>query len=185
MFASASNATLKILFGQAGPSDFPYDPSHRLTVACLALAVLANAALASYLRSPAIALVSATVNIAFMALFTRFCLARAKMENRFQQTFNAVLATSGLLTLAMVPFFAKLAPVLIEMAELLAKNPDLANQPDKLPQPPGGAVAMLLLLGIWQIVVLCRIFLLAVGTWMMLAFLGILLLMIGLQVGAG
>lgn len=185
MFASALATTLKILFGKAGPADFPFDPSHRLTVACVALAVLANAALASYLRSFPVAVASATVNVAFLALFTRFCLARAKMDNRFQQTFNAVLATSGLLTLLMVPFFAKLAPVLLEMSVILAKNPELANQPDKLPQPPGMPVMMLMLLIIWQIVVLCRIFLLAVGAWMMMAFIGILLLLIGLQLGAG
>lgn len=184
MLASVSSATLKILFFRAGPEDFPFQAGRNLLLACIAFAVLANAALLSFLVPPGVALAGAAVNTAFLALFTRFALATRKLDNRFQQTFNALLATTGLLTLLMLPFFAKLAPVLAQIAELLQKDPSLANKPEMLPTPPSSAMSALMMLGIWQIVVICRIFMRAAGVWTMMAFIGILFLMVGLQLGA-
>ncbi|PPE75924.1 hypothetical protein C3942_03320 [Solimonas fluminis] len=184
MLASVSAATLKLLFFRAGPEDFPYDPGRSLLLGCIAFAVLSNAALLSFLLPPAAALAGAAVNTAFLALFTRFSLATRKLDNRFQQTFNALLATTAVLTLFMLPFFAKIAPVLAQIAEMVQKDPSLANKPEMLPTPPSSAMSALMLLGIWQIVVICRIFMLAAGVWTMLVFVGILFLMVGLQLGA-
>lgn len=184
MLASVFSATLKILFFRAGPEDFPFESGRNLLLACIAFAVLANAALLSFLMPPGVALAGAAVNTAFLALFTRFALAMRKLDNRFQQTFNALLATTGLLTLFMIPFFAKIAPVLAQIAELLQKDPSLAQKPEMLPTPPSSAMSALMMLGIWQIVVICRIFMRAAGGWTMMAFIGILFLMVGLQLSA-
>lgn len=184
MLAPVFAATLKILFFKGGPEDFPYDPGRNLTLACAVFAVLANAAVLSFLLPPLFALVGAGVNTAFLAFYTRVNLTARKLDNRFQQTINALLVSTSVLTLMMIPFFAKLAPVLLEIAELLRKDPTLANKPEQLPAPPSGAVMMLMMLGLWQIAVMCRIFFLAAGLWTTLGFLALLFLMAALQIGA-
>jgi len=185
MFASVFAATLRILFFRAGPQDFPYDPRPPLTIACMAFGVLANAAILGLMLPPGLALLSSAVNIALLALFTRLSLTMRKLDNRFQQTLNALLTTSGALSLLMMPFFAQVAPVWLELGELLAKDPKLAEHPDQWPPMPKLAVNMLAMLGIWQIVIICRIFLLSAGTWVMLALLATLFLMAGLRLGGG
>lgn len=185
MLASVSSATLKILLFRAGPEEFPYDPGRNLTLACLGFGVLANAALLLFLMPPLAALFGGIANVGFLALFTRLTLAARKLDNRFQQTFNALVVSGAVLTLLMVPFFAKLAPVLAQIAELLAKNPELAKHPEKLPTPPSMPIMVLMMLGTWQIAVISRIFLLAGGVWTLLAFLAVLFLMIGAQLSLG
>ncbi len=185
MLASAAAATLKILFFRAGPEDFPFeDGSRRLTLACLGFAVLANTATLSFMVPPLAALAASLVNTGMLALFTRLSLGLRKLDNRFQQTLNALLASSGALTLLMLPFFAQVAPVWMELGELLRKNPALANHPEQWPAMPKLAVNVLAMLGMWQLVVICRIFLRAAGVGVMLALVGMLMLLVVLQLGA-
>ncbi|HSW13397.1 MAG TPA: hypothetical protein VLI06_11195 [Solimonas sp.] len=184
MFASVSAATLKILFFRAGPDDFPFDSRPNLLLACIGFALLSNAAILSLMLPPGVALMAGATNTAMLALFTRLSLALRKLDNRFQQTFNALLTTSSVLTLLMLPFFAQVAPVWMELGELLRKNPELANHPEQWPAMPKLAVNLLAMLGIWQLAVICRIFLLAAGAVVMLALIGMMFLMVALQLGA-
>ncbi len=98
------------------------------------------------------------MNVGLLALLTRGTLAARKLDNRFQQTFNALLVTTSLLTLAMTPFWAHLAPVLLEILQLVNKNPEAINHPDQWPQMSGTANFLLGAQGFWQIAVLGHIF---------------------------
>lgn len=178
MFASVLAATFRILLFRAGPQDFPYDPRGRLTIGCLAFAIFANALLLSLLASPARALASSCLNVAMLALFTRLVLVMRKQDNRFQQTFNALLATTGALALLMLPFLAQIAPVGAEIMEQLQKNPELANHPEQLPVMPTFAATLFSLVYLWTLIVMLRIFQQAAGALAVLALLALALLMI-------
>lgn len=178
MFASVLAATFRILVFRAGPQDFPYAPRPGLTAACVIFAVLANTLLMSLLLPPAKALISSCVNIAMLALFTRLTLVLRKQDNRFQQTFNALMATTGLLTLFMLPFFAQLAPVWAEIMQELRSNPDFANHPEQWPATPRVAENVFALLCLWQLIVIFRIFQQAAGLKAVLALLALLFFMV-------
>lgn len=178
MFASALHASFRILVFRAGPQDFPYDPRGRLTAACIAFAVLVNTLLFAMLVPPARALLSSLINLAMLALFTRLTLVLRKQENRFQQTFNSLLATTSLVTLLMLPFFAQLAPVWSQIMEELRKNPDFANHPEQWPAMPVVAENVFALLCLWQLIIIFRIFHQAAGLKAVLALLALLFFMV-------
>ncbi len=158
MLFPALRICLAILFLRAGPQDMPYDTSPRLVreVALFALACYAAFWLMVFPLLPAVML-SALVILA-QWLTVRATLASRNLQNRFQQTLTALLLTNGLLTLAMLPFFAVLAPHWQAMLDQLQQHQDLINHPEKLPLPPPGPTAAFDLLAIWQFVVSVRIF---------------------------
>lgn len=158
MLTQALAVSLRIIVLRAGPEDFPYDPAGRLNGACLLFALLAYALFLAFVLPPAAAAMTAAAMLAAIWLVTRLTLASRKLENRFQQTFNAQLATSALLTLAMIPAFAKLAPAVLEMYQQIKLHPELANQPDKWPKPSPAASLLSDLLMVWQLVVSARIY---------------------------
>ena len=158
MFNHAFLISLRLLIFRAGPQDFPFDTGKTLSRACIAFAIVAYALFWLVVSPPGAALAIAVVTVIAMALVTRGTLALRKVPERFQQTFNALLAINGLLTLAMIPPFAKVAPPLIELFSQLQAHPELADQPDKWPQLSGGASAVLNVLGFWQIAVTSRIY---------------------------
>lgn len=186
MFAQVLSATLRILSFRAGPEDFPFDASRRLTAICLIFALLVNTLFVALLSPLIFAFVSAAMNVGLLALLTRSALAARKLDNRFQQTFNALLLTTSLLTLAMTPFWAQLAPILLEIARLASKNPDLLNHPEQWPQMSGLANFLLAALGFWQIAVIGHIFYRAAGgmaLFMLIATVVLLLVLTNLSVG--
>lgn len=158
MFNQAFWISLRILIFRAGPQDFPFDTGKTLSRACLALAVVAYGLFWMVVTPPLAALAIALVTVAAMALVTRAALRLRKLPERFQQTFNTLLAINALLTLAMIPAFARLAPPLIELFQSLQQHPELADQPEKWPQLSGGASAVLNVLGFWQLAVTARVF---------------------------
>lgn len=163
MFTQTLVTTLRLLVFRAGPEDLPFDASHRLTLACVTAAIVANTLFAGIVESTGYAVVSAVMNVVLIALATRGTLAVRGLLNRFQQTFNALMLTTTVLTLVMVPFLMKLAPVLGDLQKRVQANPDLLAHPELLPQPPAGPVLMLMLLLFWQFVVTGRIFYRAAG----------------------
>lgn len=160
MFSASLLATFRILFFKAGPQDFPFDQSPRLTRVVTVLALLANVLFLGAVLPPVVAVVASAASIAAMALVIRLVLGSRKMLNRFQQTFNAMLATSTVLTLAMTPGGVMLAPVLIKFYDDLDKNPDLAQHPELWPHSPevSWASTLIMLLMLWQFAVTTRIF---------------------------
>ncbi|MDR3418228.1 MAG: hypothetical protein P4L83_18805 [Nevskia sp.] len=169
MLTQAVWTSLRILAFRAGPEDFPYDPSHRLTAVCVVFGVVANAALASQLAQAAVAAqklpampsplalsMLGVATVLAMGLFTQAALRARRLENRFQQTFNALLATSSILALVLVIPVGELRPFLPvaeEFTRKLQANPDLLNNPGNVPEFPGWAMLMSMLIPgllVWQ-----------------------------------
>jgi hypothetical protein len=151
MFSQALTATLRMLFFRAGPQDFPFAAA--LTPALLALATAANTLLFLQVLPASMALGIALAMVSAMALVTRTILRLRSVASRFQQTFNSLLATTAVLTLALLPPFTQVAPQLLE----LAKHPELLSNPDavKLPAVP---VFVMNLLNFWNFGVTAYIF---------------------------
>jgi hypothetical protein len=172
MLPQAFWTSLRILFFRSGPEDFPYDPGRSLSIACIAFGLLANAALAMAMGELAVrmhavtipttvvlAIAVAVASVLAMGLFTRLALQVRQLDNRYQQTFNALLMTSSILSLALVPLvhlLAPLMPIAQELNEKLAANPGLAQDPDTLSALPGWSVLLMLVmpwLVVWQFAV--------------------------------
>jgi hypothetical protein len=158
MLPQAFWISLRILIFRAGPEDLPFDPSPRLTRVALLFAMLSFAAFFALTLPPPAAGAASAVAAAALWLVTRVTLRLRKLENRFQQTFNSLLITSALLTLAMIPPFSQLAPVIVELYAQLRKNPDVANHPENWPQPSAAASLLFDVLCLWQLVVCSRIY---------------------------
>jgi len=151
MFTEALNTTVRILFFRAGPQDFPYASGLRPIL--LLLAAVSNAFMFSQLLPPAMAVGIAIAMIGGMALVVRWTLRLRNLSNRFQQTFDALLATTILLTLALLPPFTQIAPQLLE----LTKHPEALQNPGavKLPAVP---VLLMNMLNFWNFAVTAHIF---------------------------
>ncbi len=151
MYAQVFAATLRILGFRAGPQDFPFDP--KLTVPLIAVTVLANALLFVQVLPFPTAVVMALAMVGGTALVTRSVLRARGLAERFNQTFNALLATSALVMLIMVPLFAQVAPILREVAA----KPELLEEPEAL-RMPQGITFLMNLLNFWNFAVTAYIF---------------------------
>lgn len=158
MISEAFRVSLRILFFRAGPQDFPFDPTPNLSRICVAFAVAVFAAWWAVVLPVPSALLAAVVTVFSMWAVTRATLNLRKLNNRLQQTVNALLLTNALLTLAMLPPFAALAPPMIELFGKLAKDADLMNHPEQWPPMPQGAGLLIDVLGIWQLVICSRVY---------------------------
>lgn len=151
MFVQAINVTLRILIFRAGPQDFPFGSG--LTQVCVLLAAAANALVFSQVLPVPMSLAMSIAMVAAIALVTQSVLKARKLENRFQQTFNALLATTSVLTLSLLPPFAQIAPQILEVT----KNPELLNNPEAL-HISGAAVFFMNLANFWNFAVTAHIF---------------------------
>lgn len=158
MFIEALRVSLRILFFRAGPDDFPFDATPRLTRECAGLAVAVFALWWAVVMPAIPALLAAAVTVAAMWAVTRVVLNMRKLENRVPQTLNALLLVNALLTLAMLPAFAALAPPMLELLDKLQADADLANHPEKWPPMPTGASLWLDILAIWQLIACARVY---------------------------
>jgi hypothetical protein len=151
MFVQVINTTFRILFFRAGPEDFPF--AQGLTPLCMLLAALANALVFSQVLPVTMSVGMSLAMIGAVALVTHSVLKARKFSNRFQQTFNALLATSAVLTLALLPPFVQISPQILE----LAKNPELLANPDAV-KISGIAVFAMNLINFWNLAVTAHIF---------------------------
>jgi hypothetical protein len=151
MFNETLSAAVRILFFRAGPQDFPYASGIRPVL--LLLGAVSNAIMFAQVLPPAMAGGIAVAMIAGMALVVRWTLRLRNLGNRFQQTFDALLATNILLTLALLPPFAHIAPQLMD----LTKHPEMLQNPDavKLPALP---VLLMNVINFWNFAVTAHIF---------------------------
>lgn len=174
MLTQVARATLRILLFRAGPQDFPFDPG--LTRVLVPLAILVNFLLASITLPPVLAIVAAIVTVFALSFSTRTMLRLRQVENRYDQTFHALLATSSVISALVILPTAKLKPQILQIAQ----NPELVNNPETM-LPPGLALSLLLLLT-WSFVVTASIYRQAAGFRMPIAVLAALLISISLQV---
>ncbi|MES0872834.1 hypothetical protein [Sinimarinibacterium thermocellulolyticum] len=151
MYAQVLAVTLRILAFRAGPQDFPFDP--RLTMPLVLIAGGANAMLFAQVLPLPTALTMAAAMVGGTALVTRSVLRARDVPERFNQTFNTLLATAAALTLLMLPLFAQMAPVLRE----LAGKPELLEQPDVM-QVPQGLAFLMNLINFWNLAVTAFVF---------------------------
>ena len=179
MLTQAFWTSLRIIAFRAGPEDLPYDAGRVLTSACMAFAVLANTVLAAMmlgvapvaLKAPLLAAVAlAVATVLALGVFTRFMLRTRQLDNRFQQTFNALLLTSSVLALALalpIHLLAPLLPAVESYVEKVQQHPELANDPSAVPDLPGWAGVLSLLLPAlfaWQFAVTAYIYRRAANT---------------------
>lgn len=151
MFSEALNATVRILFFRAGPQDFPFATG--LRPALLLLAAAANALVFGQVLPISMALGISVAMIGGLALVVRWTLRLRHLSNRFQQTFDSLLAATLLLTLATVVPFSQIAPQLLE----LTKHPEALKNAEavKMPTIP---VLIMNMLNFWNFAVTAHIF---------------------------
>ena len=160
----AFKTTLRILLFRAGPEDFPYSEKPGLTRACIAIAILANALLFGLSTPRLLALSAGAVTIGGVALFTRMTLRLRKLDNRYAQTLNALLACGSVLILLMRLPAAEMMPQMKAFVLQAQQNPDLADHPESWPALPAGAALLLDVLAIWFVAVTVHIFRRATAT---------------------
>lgn len=152
MMTSVAVATLRLLFFRAGPQDFPYQPG--LTRVLVPAAVVVNFVLASITLPPALAAISAVAAVFALSVSTRSLLRVRNLENRYEQTFHALLATSSAIALAFIAPASELVPEVMRYAQ----NPELLQQAEVAAKLPAGAVLVFDLLLIWNFAVSANIY---------------------------
>lgn len=151
MYAQTATTTLKILMFRAGPQDLPF--SVDLTRTLMPLAVVANFWMFSMALPMAMAVAMSIAMVGGMAMVTNSLLKARKMTPRFNQTFNALLATGTVLTLLQLPPFSQVAPILVKAT----LNPKMLENPEAL-NLPQGAVMLMNLLTFWSLGVTAHIY---------------------------
>lgn len=145
------SVTLRILFFRAGPQDLPFWP--QATVGVAAAAVGANY-LAFVQAVPGwLSLLLGLIAVGTLVQITRAVLRGRGLESRSAQTLQALLGTTTLLTLALIPVTRELGPVLSQ----IAADPTLIEKPGAVVIPMG-ALWTALLLNIWNFAVTAFIF---------------------------
>ncbi len=151
MFNQVLSVTVRLLFFKAGPQDFPYAPQIGRII--MPLAFVANYLVFSQVLPTAMAVVMGLAMIAGVAVATRGILRMRKLEERFQQTFHALLATSFAFTCALIIPFSQIAPILL----------DYTSDPEALasgvaPELPAGPAFVINLLNFWNLAVSAHIY---------------------------
>ncbi len=157
MLKQALTATLSILLFRAGPQDFPYSEDRGLTRACVAVAVLANALLFGLSAPPLVALAAGIVVVGGLAMFVRMTLRLRKLDSRYAQTLNALLATGSVLILLMRLPIAEVMPQINAFVNQVQQNPELADQPGNWPVLPTGPALLVDVLAFWLLAVTAHI----------------------------
>lgn len=152
MLTTVATVTLRILFFRAGPQDLPYAPT--LTRLLIPFALAVNFALASLTLPSGLAAVSAGMAVFGLSVATRSLLRLRNMENRYTQTFQALLLTSSLIALAFLAPMSQLMPEILKIAQ----NPALIEQNPESLNLPAGPVMLFDLLLIWNFAVSAHIY---------------------------
>lgn len=165
MLSSVLAATVRLLLFRAGPQDFPFSQTPALTRSCVAFGALA-AALPQLSAAPApAALLFGAMLVLSLFVFVRLMLRLRKLENRFQQTFNALLCAIGALWLLALPAWAAVLPAVGEAQRKLIADPAIADSPARLAElqaamqaaiPPQAAF-LLFVVCVWQFAVTGRV----------------------------
>lgn len=150
MLNQIAAVTLRLLLFRAGPQDFPYSPQMAYTMP--AVTACAYVAFWAIILPPGPAIAIAVAGVGSLALVTHSLLSARGVANRFLQTYHALLATTGALTLLLTLPALALAPALRE----IIANPDLLKQPDRV-QVSGAASYMVNAIELWAFAVYAHI----------------------------
>jgi hypothetical protein len=119
-----------------------------------------------------------------LGLYTRTLLRAKDLLPRFQQTFNALLATDLALKFAMLPAFVLIAPKLRE----LAAKPELLENPDTFILPAGPTL-IANLISYWSLAVSTNIYRHAANSGIFMGFvlavLGLMILLFATAIASG
>jgi len=149
MFLQLSRTTLDILMLRKGPQDLPSDWG---LLAALALAYCSlTFAQVRLVSETGQALYQSVLATGLLALFAHVVLRLRGMPARFVQTATALFAVGSLLTLLMLGPITVLAPFFQAVAES-------GGNADSFPEPPGFALLVYMLIGIWGLVVAGHIY---------------------------
>lgn len=146
------NAVFNLLLFRAGPGEFPYDL--RLGGVLIPLAALIGYAVQVIVYPPAVAAAMSLATIMGLAFATRVVLRIRGVEARFTQTYHALLAVNGVMTLGLWPALSALAPEL----QRISKDPSLLEGGSAAASLPTGPAALIVLLSIWNFAVNAYIF---------------------------
>jgi hypothetical protein len=152
MLTTVATVTLRILFFRAGPQDLPYAPT--LTRLLIPFALLANYALALITLPASLAALSSAMAVLGLAIATRALLRLRKLENRYLQTFHALLMTGAIASLATIAPLSELMPGMLKLfqhPELMEQNPDSLNL-------PSGTMLLFGLLMMWNFAVTAHVY---------------------------
>lgn len=141
--------TFEILQLKRGPQDLP--ASQTLTIGALLAYFGLNFSLLNTGLPTGQALIHAFLSVAVLGAYTQVVLRWRKLDARFQQTLLGLLVTGVVLGLLTIAPMQALQPFLEALAEM--KEGD-----ELLVQPPGWAVLMYAVVGIWHLVVMGHVF---------------------------
>jgi hypothetical protein len=152
MLTTVASVTLRVLLFRAGPQDLPYAPA--LSRVLIPLALLVNYWVASLTLPPGMAVVSSLMAVLGLSAATRGLLRVRNVENRYTQSFHALLLTSAVMALAFIVPMQQLLPDILKMAQ----NPQLAQASPATLNLPAGPVLMFDALLIWNFAVTVNIY---------------------------
>lgn len=154
MFATLFALAPRLLLFRAGPQDLPF--STQLTPWLIAFVVFANLTVTGQLLPLPLVTLMAALGIAATGLVTHAFLRARNLVNRYNQTFNALLLSGGVLLLLMAPLFTFAVPML----KAITANPELLQQPDALMKlrPPVIVNLLLDLLFFWNFAITAHIY---------------------------
>lgn len=151
MLSQVLQATLNLLLFRIGPQDFPYHVGLMRTLLVPSLAIH-YAVFVQVLPAP-MAAIMAGLLIGSLALTTRWLLKLRKLEGRFQQTYNALLASGAVLMAFLAVPFSQVAPQLVAIAT--APDPIAANTSLQLPTT---AALLMNMINFWSFAVSANIY---------------------------
>lgn len=151
MLQSLFNATVSLLLFRAGPQDFPYAPA--ATRWLVPLAALVTYAVQLTVYPPVMAMAMALATIIGLGFATRLLLRVRNLEARFMQTYHSLLVVTTVMTFALWPVIASIAPELERLSQV--PSPLEKGAPVDLPTGP---LMTILLLATWNFAVNANIY---------------------------
>jgi len=158
MLNQTLSATLRILFFQAGPQDFPYDA--RIARWLIPAAIAASVCYSMLMNSFAASLLLSVVGVLTLGITTQAVLRVRHLEPRFQQTFHSLLATDALLNLMVIPSMSQMVPSINAMIAAASDSSGATQAATQqlIEQPPPLATLVTMVVLIWSAAVSVKIY---------------------------
>jgi hypothetical protein len=153
MLQKLPSAIVNLMLFRQGPQDFPWDG--RIHPGLVMLAGLAIALRLALAMPIGVAAVTAMAYVGALATGARIVLRTRRLDNRFQQTYHALVATMGAFNLMMLWPFAEIAPALAQLMTAAEAGKSTADVHVDLPMASVGLIAFL---EIWSLAVWAWIF---------------------------
>lgn len=153
MLSATLTATVNLLLFRTGPQEFPY--SGRFSSGLIAAAGVAIALSLSLAIPGAAAIATALATLGGLAAGSHAVLRVRRLDNRFQQTFHSLVATTAIFNLMLLWPFAEFAPALEQAVDATQKGVAPEQAQANLPMLP---FFLIMVLQIWGFAVRVFIF---------------------------